>query len=830
MRWPRHLLALSTAAIATSLCLGVAPSGANSASPASANVAAVSDPGWIQLDPARDGIFGAGWPASVGVLVTADDPATAETPDVSVTLTSNAGGVFMGTLPGLAPGWLVTASYDGGIATHTVRDISITDADPATGIVHGTADPSSDLSVYVQGGAARVSTTADSSGNWVADLTGVSDIVPGSEVVADQNGPGNGSTVAFLIVPGLGFIQLDPSRDEIYGGAWLSGVDVLVTADDPATAEEPDVSVTLTSNAAGVFMGTLPGLAPGWVVTASYDGATTTHMVRDISITAADPATDTVRGTATPSTDLVVYGLNSPTRVSTTADSSGNWVADLSGAFDIQLESLVIAQQDATVTVFEAGTISIPPGVSLETPSEGNQTSGTAKAYWSEPLKVSMAARSGGTATAEITLDGGVKTAALVETSPGSGTYVGDFAALAPLHGTASISLTIHYPDGSDQQLVFTVYIDPSGVVRDTAGQPVVGATVTLYRSDDPGGPFTVVPDGSTIMGPGNRANPDLTRPGGLFGWDVSTGYYTVRAEKDGCTGPGGSGFAETGVMTIPPPVTDLVLVLSCQAAPSDLVALVRSMGLNRGLENDLTKKASEAAALLAKHRPPCKPLDAFVGRVLGELGNQKPKLTGVQAKSLLDAVYAIELGNGCRAAGSTVPAAEAAVVDLIGVIDGLQLSKGLANDLRGTASDAGVRIADGGRVCKPLDGLAGRVMGELGNQKSKLTGMQAKTLLDAVYAVELADGCRAAGSTVPAAEAAVVDLIGVIDGLRLSKGLANDLRETASSAGRQVATGAGRPCKTLDDLLRTARKSLRAGQLAAIATAVSSVQAKLGC
>ncbi|MEX1357003.1 MAG: HYR domain-containing protein, partial [Gaiellaceae bacterium] len=104
------------------------------------------------------------------------------------------------------------------------------------------------------------------------------------------------------------------------------------------------------------------------------------------------------------------------------------------------------------------------------------------------------------------------------------------------------------------------IYIDPSGFVRTPGGNAIEGATVTLFRSDTGlPGTFVQVPDGSAIMSPANRTNPDLTDATGHFGWDVLAGYYLVRAEKADC-GPA----VESAVLTIPPPVTDLLLVLDC--------------------------------------------------------------------------------------------------------------------------------------------------------------------------------------------------------------------------------------------------------------------------
>jgi hypothetical protein len=73
-------------------------------------------------------------------------------------------------------------------------------------------------------------------------------------------------------------------------------------------------------------------------------------------------------------------------------------------------------------------------------------------------------------------------------------------------------------------------------------------------------------------MSPTNRDNPDATDADGLFGWDVIAGYYIVRAEAEDCVSPDDSSqsFVETDVLTIPPPVTDLILVLECAPPSSD--------------------------------------------------------------------------------------------------------------------------------------------------------------------------------------------------------------------------------------------------------------------
>lgn len=103
------------------------------------------------------------------------------------------------------------------------------------------------------------------------------------------------------------------------------------------------------------------------------------------------------------------------------------------------------------------------------------------------------------------------------------------------------------------------VWIDPSGTVNFVTGAAAPGAEVVLLRSvsESPEGPFEPVPDGSAVMSPQNRKNPDLVDGEGRYGWDVIAGFYQVRARLSGCT-------ASSPVLTIPPAVTELAIPLEC--------------------------------------------------------------------------------------------------------------------------------------------------------------------------------------------------------------------------------------------------------------------------
>ncbi|HEY7925845.1 MAG TPA: carboxypeptidase-like regulatory domain-containing protein, partial [Candidatus Dormibacteraeota bacterium] len=157
-------------------------------------------------------------------------------------------------------------------------------------------------------------------------------------------------------------------------------------------------------------------------------------------------------------------------------------------------------------------------------------------------------------------------TGPLTESPAGSGTFTGTIPALTPAHGAGDIQITITCPNPANNTTIdFTIYIDPSGTVVDTNGVPVVGATVTLLRSDTPTG-LTQVTSGSPDMSPANRLNPDTTKKGGIFGWDVIGGYYQVTAAAPGCTVPGhpSKTTVSSPVFQVPPPAVNLTLTLAC--------------------------------------------------------------------------------------------------------------------------------------------------------------------------------------------------------------------------------------------------------------------------
>jgi uncharacterized repeat protein (TIGR01451 family) len=164
----------------------------------------------------------------------------------------------------------------------------------------------------------------------------------------------------------------------------------------------------------------------------------------------------------------------------------------------------------------------------------------------------------------------------MTEAGNGTGHYVATLPRFLPATGVITIEITVNCPDSTVDSTSFDVYIDPSGRVSDTEGNPIQGATVTLFRSDTIDGTYLQVPANSLIMKESNRRNPDTTDANGLYGWDVKPGYYKVKVEKSGYVDDvTGNSFAVSGALTIPPPRFDVNFRLRFLEKP--ILALTKS-------------------------------------------------------------------------------------------------------------------------------------------------------------------------------------------------------------------------------------------------------------
>jgi len=161
-----------------------------------------------------------------------------------------------------------------------------------------------------------------------------------------------------------------------------------------------------------------------------------------------------------------------------------------------------------------------------------------------------------------------IASGALKETPPGSTTYVGSFTPGTTSIGAVVITTTFTCPGSSTKvSITFTAYIDPSGQVLDSNGQPISGATVVLYKLTTARGSFVQVPTGSAIMSQTNRKNPQVTGANGTFDWFVEVGTYQIVASYNSCTAKSQTLQVNSTNAAKSTTLTGLKLTLSCPIA-----------------------------------------------------------------------------------------------------------------------------------------------------------------------------------------------------------------------------------------------------------------------
>ena len=120
------------------------------------------------------------------------------------------------------------------------------------------------------------------------------------------------------------------------------------------------------------------------------------------------------------------------------------------------------------------------------------------------------------------------------------------------------------------------------------------------------------------------------------------------------------------------------------------------------------------------------------------ELKKSNAKISPAQAALIAAAANQIRTVIGQLDPASPLPAAEAAVFDLIATINGLGVSVPTANSLRGDAGDAGLALVDGNvnGACTSLQHVEDTA------NTNQLTPAQRAVLLPAVNAVRQPIGC----------------------------------------------------------------------------------------
>lgn len=308
---------------------------------------------WIGVDPASDTIWGGDFTAGPTVTVTIDDPSNGVGVDFENTYEQGGGGFWASTRDethdfDITAGMLVTVTDGVNTKDHVVTQLALGVVDKDYDTVSGTAEPGSEVQVYVQTGEDDQPmrfVTADVNGEWVADFSQAvpeypdtwgrtCDLGPGTQGAALQSETdGDHTQVQWHVADPK--IAVQARWDWIDGWMWPSNATVFITVNDPTIPGPSDFTTTVQCDGGGWMGVGTDGfdLRPGMTVTAS-DGTTSKSLyVADLVVTDTNADDDIVSGTADVSSRLVVsvndWEFEQPRR-EVMADEAGSWFADFS--------------------------------------------------------------------------------------------------------------------------------------------------------------------------------------------------------------------------------------------------------------------------------------------------------------------------------------------------------------------------------------------------------------------------------------------------------------------------------------------------------------------
>jgi hypothetical protein len=226
----------------------------------------------------------------------------------------------------LAVGDLVSMTDGSTTKDVMIVNLAVTGVDPALDTVSGTADSGIDVQVWTHHGGDSVTVTG---ATWVADFSGLFDLVPGTGGVARHfDGEGDATSAEWRVLDPR--ITVDAHTDGAWGNDFLADMTITLTRGGD--------SCTTTSDEWGNFGFDLRNcptpidLAVGDLVSAADGTVAKDVTIVNLDITAVDPVLDTVTGTAGDGAEISVWVSDDGTSVTATGPS---WTADFNGLFDL---------------------------------------------------------------------------------------------------------------------------------------------------------------------------------------------------------------------------------------------------------------------------------------------------------------------------------------------------------------------------------------------------------------------------------------------------------------------------------------------------------------
>ena len=262
-------------------------------------------------------------------------------------------------------GHIVTLTDGTTTKTHTVLNLEVTSVDAETDQVQGAADPGAEVLVSIFQHY-ELWATADDTGHWMVDFTGLYDLLPGTEGCAelrDADGdntryewsiPSSRSTGTPTITPMTPVHTQSPiyplfsvnvNTGRVDGEQWTLGTEVTMTIDDdndPGNGVLYEDTQTvgykyISYSRETMVVFQLPDvfdIQTGHIVTLTDGTTTKTHTVLNLEVTSVDAETDQVQGAADPGAEVLV-SIFQHYELWATADDTGHWMVDFTGLYDL---------------------------------------------------------------------------------------------------------------------------------------------------------------------------------------------------------------------------------------------------------------------------------------------------------------------------------------------------------------------------------------------------------------------------------------------------------------------------------------------------------------
>jgi hypothetical protein len=295
------------------------------------------------------------------------------------TTAQSAGGFFNGGFPegcDIVVGDQVTFTYgeadDEIIRTHTVRELTVTQADAIDNTVTGTAAGGAVVSVWPHATGQTLQATAGADGIWQVDFTGVYDLVPnecGRAQIFDDDG--NGTAVDWC-VPNP-HLYAFPESDVVEGWEWPQGKTIILTINNAPDLEWTGISEVTSWGDPRTFVrfefGQDYDLQVGDEVTLTDGKTVMTHTIQNLAVTQVYADENTVVGMADPGTIIQVWPheYDQVATVEIMAGEDGVWQADFTGLIDLEIgmggRSQIVVDEFGNATAVDWN--ALPPPIVL---------------------------------------------------------------------------------------------------------------------------------------------------------------------------------------------------------------------------------------------------------------------------------------------------------------------------------------------------------------------------------------------------------------------------------------------------------------------------------